>query len=211
MFTIYSDSKSFSCSSVVWKTSIMCDLGTKLFPKHHTIFMYCIDEVHIEWLQVIGFNVAGTRSWYRSFWQNLLRTTARSRPVHLGKTLEVKLNEALLHKVRRGCRVGRLRLSRCEMCVCVFRAIVLEEMWKTQSPPVSMETSSRSQAERHREPFLIRNQGCEVFHIIARMLLTTDNNVLGRMTISSAVTLKRVNLLKPIKMNRVVRAANICT
>lgn len=63
----------------------------------------------------------------------------------------------------------------------------------------------------HREPFHIRKQGCELFHITARMLLTADNNVLGRMTISSAVTMKHVNLLNRLKMNRVVHAANICT
>lgn len=97
-------------------------------------------------------------------------------------------------------------------CVSVyFERSCWGEMWKTQSPPVSMETSSRSQAERHREPFHIRKQGCELFHIIARMLLTTDNNVLGRMTISGAVTMKHVNLLKRLKMNCVIHAANICT
>lgn len=130
-------------------------------------------------------------------------------PFTLAKTLKVKLNGALLLKVRRWCRAGRLRLNCCEMCACVFPAIKLGGTWKTQSPPVSMETSSHSFADREAHGAVPHSEsGVWIIpHFNARMLLTTYNNILQRMRISVAVTMMCVNLLKRLKINLVVHAA----
>lgn len=87
------------------------------------------------------------------------------------------------------CRVGRLQLSHCE-CVRVFQAIMLGEMWKTQSPPVSMETPSLSQAERQ-SPSTFRIRGVNYStlfnaHIITLILSTTDSNISMKIKINTA-------------------------
>ena len=75
------------------------------------------------------------------------------------------------------------------VCVRVFQAIMLGEMWKTQSPPVSMETSSLSQAERQ-SPSTFRIRGVNYStlfnaHVITLMLSTADNNILMKMKINT--------------------------
>lgn len=79
---------------------------------------------------------------------------------------------------------------------------MLGELWKTQSPPVSMETPSLFTGGEAK-PFYIRNQGCELFCIITRIVLTTGNNILYKMNITGVVMIMPVNLLKRLKINRV--------
>lgn len=179
-----------------------------MFPKHHRLFRYCIDGLHIELHQVVSINVTETRPWYRRLRRNLPRRTAGSKPVHLGKTLKVKLNEAMLLKVRRWCRAGRLRLSRCEMCACVFPAIMLGEMWKTQSPPVSMETSSHSFAGREAQRAIPHSEsGVWIIPHYCSHAIDHFNNILRKTRISGAVTMMCVNLLKRLMINLVLHAA----
>lgn len=68
--------------------------------------------------------------------------------IPFGRVWEAKINEALLLIVtcRRDARWRNYSRAAASV-MCVFQATTLEEMWKTQSPPVSMETPSLSQAK----------------------------------------------------------------
>lgn len=74
---------------------------------------------------------------------------------------KVKINEPLLFKVTSRCDVGWRDYSwaTANVCVCVcFKLSCWGKMWKTQSPPVSMETPSLSQTERQ-SPSTFRIRG----------------------------------------------------
>lgn len=86
---------------------------------------------------------------------------------------------------------------RMRVCVCVFQAIMLGEMWKSQSPPVSMETPSLSQAERQ-SPSTLRIRGVNYSTLfntrnITSVLLINDNNILMKMKIGSVVNMMSGN------------------
>lgn len=105
---------------------------------------------------------------------------------HVGEGMPNKT--AVKSYKQRWCRVGRLQLSRCKRA-CVFQAIMLGEMWKSQSPPVSMETSSRSQAARQ-SPSTFRIRGVNYSTLFntcssTSALLVSVNSISMKMKVSS--------------------------
>lgn len=86
-------------------------------------------------------------------------------------------NWLCLSKLRGDCKVEKLRMSlhkfvaACARLCVYFKPSSWGEMWKTQSPPVSMETPSLSQAKRQNcSTFWIR-----VWIILHRYLRTVDH------------------------------------
>ena len=108
-------------------------------------------------------------------WQQLQRYNL----FFLAKMWEAKINEALLFKVtsRRAVEWRDYSWATASVCVCVcvcaraFQAIMLGEMWKTQSPPVSMETPSLSQAERQ-SPSSFRIRGVNYSTLFSAYIIT---------------------------------------